>query len=266
MQYKFGVSLREIVLTLSTPNLQKTAHIFLLNKEAMKFTLFATLALFAATAVTASTITKRQDEAENPDPNKVYVRDIKYNGSGCPPKSVTEVLSRDATVFTLIFSEYIAQYGPDIRPVENRKFCQLSIDLHVPLGWQYSVASAIYRGYARMDKGVHGIQSSTYYFSGSAPQYTVRSGFDGPYDQNYLIVDEIPIESTVWSSCNATRNVNINTNIRISADSNAPKDADLPIPMEKVLNKLLQRYEKFSHSAVINEIKRDGSLCLVQYF
>ncbi|KAL1914366.1 uncharacterized protein VTP21DRAFT_8946 [Calcarisporiella thermophila] len=209
----------------------------------MKYTLLATLAILAASAVSALPNVKRQEDADSPDPNQVYVRDIKYNGSGCPDKSVTQVLSRDAKVFTLIFSQYIAQYGPNINPVENRKFCQISIDLHVPLGWQYSVASAIYRGYARMDKGVHGIQSSTYYFSGSAPQYTVRSGFDGPYDRNYLIEDEVPFESTVWSSCNATRNVNINTNIRITADSDAPKTSTGLLTTDTIDGKIQQIYQ-----------------------
>ncbi|KAL1914959.1 uncharacterized protein VTP21DRAFT_7664 [Calcarisporiella thermophila] len=207
----------------------------------LKFSLITTIAYFAIFSIFALGSVKRQ-ERDNPDPNKVYVRDIKYNGDGCPAKSVTEILSRDATVFTLIFNKYIAQYGPNIKPVENRKFCQLSIDLHVPQGWQYSVASAIYRGYARMDRGVHGAQSSTYYFSGSAPQYTVRSGFNGPYDKNYLIEDKIPFESTVWSSCNATRNVNINTNIRITADSSASKTATGLLTTDTIDGKIQQIY------------------------
>ena len=54
---------------------------------------------------------------------------------------------------TLIFDSYVADQGKDIPVTENRKNCQLNIDLLYPPGFQYSVFSADYRGYVALDKG-----------------------------------------------------------------------------------------------------------------
>ena len=49
---------------------------------------------------------------------------------------------------------------------ENRKNCQLNIDLEYPSGFQYSVFSQVYRGYVELDANVTALQQATYYFSG----------------------------------------------------------------------------------------------------
>lgn len=79
-------------------------------------------------------------------------------------------LSADRTYVTLIFDSYVASIGPGIAVTENRKNCQLNVDLLYPGGFQYSVFSADYRGYAAVDKGVTGTIKSTYYFSSQTDQ------------------------------------------------------------------------------------------------
>jgi hypothetical protein len=68
--------------------------------------------------------------------------------------------------FTLIFDQYVASIGPGVPVVQNRKNCQLNVDLKYPGGFQYSILNTVYRGYAGMDAGVTGVQSATFYFSG----------------------------------------------------------------------------------------------------
>jgi hypothetical protein len=70
----------------------------------------------------------------------------------------------------LIFDSYVASMGKGIAITEARKNCQLNINLQYPGGFQYSIFSADYRGYAQLDKGVNGTQQSTYYFSGQTAQ------------------------------------------------------------------------------------------------
>ena len=70
----------------------------------------------------------------------------------------------------MIFDSYIASLGPGIAVTENRKNCQLNLDVKYPAGFQYSIFSADYRGYAKLDAGVTGVQKSTYYFSGQTDQ------------------------------------------------------------------------------------------------
>ena len=79
-------------------------------------------------------------------------------------------ISSDRTIMTLIFDAYIASIGPDVKTIENRKNCQINVDIQYPGGFQYSILSADYRGYAAIQKGVTGTLKSTYYFSGSQEQ------------------------------------------------------------------------------------------------
>lgn len=71
---------------------------------------------------------------------------------------------------TLIYDAYVASIGPGVAVTEKRKNCQLNVDLYYPGGFQFSIFSADYRGYAALDKSVTGTQRSTYYFSGQTNQ------------------------------------------------------------------------------------------------
>jgi hypothetical protein len=66
----------------------------------------------------------------------------------------------------LIFDSYVASIGPGVSATENRKNCQLNLDLQYPSGFQYSIFATTFRGYTAMDAGVSGVQKATYYFSG----------------------------------------------------------------------------------------------------
>jgi hypothetical protein len=79
-------------------------------------------------------------------------------------------ISADQSTMTLIFDQYVASIGPNIAKTEERKNCQLNVELLYPGGFQYSVMSADYRGYASVDKGITGTMKSTYYFSGQQTQ------------------------------------------------------------------------------------------------
>ncbi|KAF2221196.1 hypothetical protein BDZ85DRAFT_266442 [Elsinoe ampelina] len=123
---------------------------------------------------------------------------------------------------TLIFDSYVAALGPSTSILENRKNCQLNVGLRYPGGFQYSVFSADYRGYAALDKGVTGTQKSTYYFSGQSQQTSTQTDFYGPMSKDYLIHDEAEVTSTIWSPCGAQGLLNINSQVRLtSTDSKA---------------------------------------------
>jgi hypothetical protein len=68
--------------------------------------------------------------------------------------------------FTLIFDDMVASIGPGVPITDERVNCQLNIDLEYPSGFQYSILSTEFRGYAGLDSGVTGTQEATYYFSG----------------------------------------------------------------------------------------------------
>jgi hypothetical protein len=134
---------------------------------------------------------------------------------------------------TLIYDSYVASIGPNIAVTEQRKNCQLTLELEYPGGFQYSILSADYRGYANIEKGVTGTLKSTYYFAGRAPQVCLVSlcaccctdppqtsteyTFKGPVTGDYLKHDEADSTSTVMSPCGSKGNLlNINSQVRLT--------------------------------------------------
>ncbi|KAI9102497.1 hypothetical protein DFS34DRAFT_395327 [Phlyctochytrium arcticum] len=179
--------------------------------------LIPALGLFAAAASAAPA-------ADEPNPNEVYFKSIGYNGSGCPisPPSATIAMADDKKSFTIIFDKFVASAGPNVPRTEGRKNCQINLKLHVPGGWQYSIASADFRGWAELDQGVMGRQTSTYYFQGESRTTLTEMTVRGPMSQAYQIRDEIEYTSQSWSPCGEERPININTAIFVD-NSKAPK-------------------------------------------
>jgi hypothetical protein len=118
----------------------------------------------------------------------VQIKGVTYGGTGCPQGTVSSQFSDDRTTMTLIFDSYIASIGPSIAVTEQRKNCQLNVHLTYPGGFQYSVLSADYRGYAAIQKGVTGTLKSTYYFSGQTDQVRWTSS-SPPLSRATLVAD-----------------------------------------------------------------------------
>lgn len=144
---------------------------------------------------------------------------VTYGGTGCPAGTVASVISSDRTTMTLIFDSYVASLGPGVAVTENRKNCQLNIDLLYPSGFQFSLLSADYRGYGALDAGVNGTQKSTYYFSGQTAQTSTETDFVGPMNTDYTINDKAYSTSVVLSPCGAEGLLNINSQVRLASNS-----------------------------------------------
>jgi hypothetical protein len=181
--------------------------------------------------------------SSGPDPNEVYFKTITYSGSGCPisPPSAQVVFAGDKQTFTVLFDKFIASVGQGVAVTENRKNCQLNIGIHIPGGWQYSIVSADFRGFASLDKGVTGLQQSIYYFQGYSHTTTTQATLNGPMQQNYNFRDQVDFQSISWSPCGEDRPVNINTSIFVSNTKN-PKGKGL-LTTDSIDGKVKQIYE-----------------------
>jgi hypothetical protein len=135
---------------------------------------FTTILAFAipllAAAVPAALPDGPEDFAAKPNPSDIQIASITYGGNGCPAGSVGSALSDDRTTLTLLFDKYIAQSGPSLTAADQRRSCQLNLKLRYPNGYQYSIFTADFRGYAYIAKRSVGTCKSTYYFSGSQTQ------------------------------------------------------------------------------------------------
>ncbi|KAF2247553.1 hypothetical protein BU26DRAFT_349510 [Trematosphaeria pertusa] len=177
--------------------------------------LLALAPLIAANPIGISPI----ELGDAPPAGQVQIRGVTYGGTGCPQGSMSSQVSSDRTTMTLIFDEYIASIGPGIAVTEQRKNCQINVDLQYPGGFQYSVLSADYRGYAAVQKGVTGTLKSTYYFSGQTQQSSTEYNFVGPVNGDYLKHDEADSTSIVWSPCGANGMLNINSQVRLTSSN-----------------------------------------------
>ncbi|MDT0345161.1 DUF4360 domain-containing protein [Streptomyces litchfieldiae] len=156
--------------------------------------------------------------------DRMVIEVVTVNGSGCPAGSAAIAVSEDNTAFTVTYSDYLAQVGPDASPTDFRKNCQLNLAVRVPQGFTYAIASVDYRGYAYLENGASATQKAQYYFQGSPETDEFSHTFAGAFDDNWQASDVTDIESLVWAPCGEIRNFNINTELRVNAGTSSPAD------------------------------------------
>jgi hypothetical protein len=155
----------------------------------------------------------------NVTPEDVFIESISTGGPGCPdPSTVTTVISADRTTFLVIYDQMILNNPPG--PAIKNLNCVAGVKLHVPNGWQVSLATVDTRGYAYLSQGVKARQTSEYFFAGQPLGAAYHSLLTGFYDADYQFTDLIPFQSIVWSPCGASAIFAINTKLNLNAVSN----------------------------------------------
>jgi hypothetical protein len=153
------------------------------------------------------------------DPNDVWIESVQAFGLGCStPNSTLTDISPDRKSFIVIFKDMVLE-NPGGLPVKTTN-CQASVQLHVPNGWQVSVASITTRGYAYLDQGIKAKNSNKYFFAGDPLAYVAHTEMVGPYDDFYDFYDQVPFQSVVWSKCGASALFEINTTLLLNAKAN----------------------------------------------
>ncbi|MBY8883912.1 DUF4360 domain-containing protein [Streptomyces sp. PTM05] len=147
---------------------------------------------------------------------------VSVNGSGCPAGTAAVAVSPDDTAFTVSYSSYLAQTGGGAAPTDFRKNCQLDVRVNAPQGLTYAIAEADYRGYAYLASGASAQERANYYFQGESQTSSATHSFSGPMDDDWQASDVTGIASLVYAPCGETRNLNINTQLNVTAGSSDP--------------------------------------------
>jgi len=150
-----------------------------------------------------------------PSGHEVQIVGLQYSGSGCPGGTARGTISDDATTMTIGYDKFIAESGPNVKASDYRKNCQLVVKLKYPQGWQVSIFSANFRGYAGIQKKDKGVCKATFWFSGETEQGDATRTIVGPYNDNYKLFTKIPLTTTVWSRCGKQGMLNINSEVRV---------------------------------------------------
>jgi hypothetical protein len=161
--------------------------------------------------------------ADSPPPTDRITIDIEtINGSGCPAGTAAVAAASDNTAFTVTYSDYLAQVGVGAKPTDFRKNCQLSLNVHIPQGFTFAIAQADYRGFGYLEKGATGLQRANYYFMGTSATSSVSHTFAGPLNDDWQTTDTTDVAALVFAPCGTQRNLNVNTELRVSAGTSDP--------------------------------------------
>lgn len=159
------------------------------------------------------------DPTTAPPTGKVTVSVQTVNGSGCPAGTVAVATAPDNTAFTVTYSDYTAQVGPSAAATDRRKNCQMNLLVHVPQGFTYAIQQVDLRGYAFLAKGASALEQASYYFTGTSPTAYIKHTLNGPMDDNWQNTDATEMASLVFAPCGVDRNLNVNTELRVSPGS-----------------------------------------------
>ncbi|MBP7243657.1 DUF4360 domain-containing protein [Amaricoccus sp.] len=182
------------------------------------------VAAVATVAVENGDVVEAPEAEEAPDPNDVYIEEIATGGKGClTPDSVSTLISDDRKSFIIIYDKMLLENPPG--PAVKATNCQAAVKLHIPGGWQVSLATVNTRGYAFLEKGIKGRQTSSYIFAGVPLGAKFHTELKGPFDDFYDFTDVLALESVVWSPCGASAIFGINTSLNLNAVANPEGNA-----------------------------------------
>ncbi|MFY1694657.1 MULTISPECIES: DUF4360 domain-containing protein [unclassified Solwaraspora] len=173
------------------------------------------LALLASSLIAGAPASARSI-MDDPPADKVVIELVAMAGSGCEPGTADVAVSPDNTAFTTIYSDYLVQAGPGIPVTDGRRNCQLNVLVHVPAGYTFAIVKVDYRGYGLLEPGAIATQMANYYFQGMTESTSTNHPIAAPLDDNWVVTDEVPIGSVVWHPCGELRNLNINTELRLT--------------------------------------------------
>jgi hypothetical protein len=167
------------------------------------------------------------------NPNDVWIESVQAFGVGCStPNSILTDIAPDKKSFIVIFKDMVLE-NPGGSAVKTTN-CQASVQIHVPNGWQVSVATINTRGYAFLEQGIKAKNSNKHFFAGDPFAYVAHTQMVGPYDDFYDFTEQIP--SVVWSKCGASALFGINTTLLLNAKGNKNGSAFFNATSQKVMH------------------------------
>ncbi|BBH71563.1 hypothetical protein ACTI_82480 [Actinoplanes sp. OR16] len=166
-----------------------------------------------------------------PPADEMVIDVVTAMGSGCPKGSAEVTVSPDNKAFTVSYSKFLAQVGPEAKALDFRKNCQLQLDVLVPSGYTYAVAGADYRGYASLQEGVTASETAFYYFQGEQHTTKIKHEFQGYLEEEWQRSDHVELTAESFLPCGDKRYLNVNTELKVNG-ANADKQVTNWITMD----------------------------------
>jgi hypothetical protein len=186
----------------------------LVSAVALSTTLIPSAALGAGAA----------EELSAPPSGRITLDVQTVNGSGCPAGTASVAMLPDNTGFKINYSNFRAEDGGTADPTAFRKNCQVNLNVHIPQGFTFAVARADHWGRLHLEAGATALERSNYYYQGSAENNFVDHAFTGPLSGTWRATDITPVAELVYSPCGVTRNLNINSELRVNSGTSTGRN------------------------------------------
>lgn len=161
-----------------------------------------------------------------PDQFKVQV--VKAGGSGCPAGSTTVDIAGDNR-FSVIYDKFFAWTGPGSTPPDQKKFCQVVIDVDVPPGLTYTIVDITHRGSADVVKGAYAYQRAAYYWTGESQTGYAESDIWGPFNGAWSFSDVLKTVKLDPHPCGSAANLNAKLDLGVKATTKEAKKQESSI-------------------------------------
>lgn len=142
-----------------------------------------------------------------------------YGGTGCPEGTVSATLSPDKKSLSLLFDQYQVAVGGTTGKGFDRKSCNIAIPVHVPQGLSVSILQIDFRGFNHLPQQATSQFNVEYFFAGTRGP-TFQKVFRGILNEDYLINNELTVQSLAWSGCGADVNLRTNSSMRVNTVAN----------------------------------------------
>ncbi|MEU0886219.1 DUF4360 domain-containing protein [Lentzea sp. NPDC005914] len=186
----------------------------------------------AALAMSTIIIPPGGASGDTPPPGRITIDVVTVNGSGCKAGTAAVAVSPDNKAFTVTYSDFMAQVGPQALPTDFRKNCQLNLGVNVPSGFTYGIASTDYRGFAHLERGATALERANYYFQGMSQTEYRQHNYKGPLSEDWQATDKTAVTAIVYHPCGEKRNFNINTELRVATGTSDPTKVTSFISMD----------------------------------
>lgn len=175
----------------------------------MKFVYATALALSFATAASGQ---------QGPGPGEVSVKDAVASGSGCPVGTAFVTVTNSQPegpidAINVVFEDFSAEKPGD----NDRRFCNVAIDLKFPAGWSYTVEKVMAKGSAHIQEGVTGRIAFETAFRGTTAKVKSDRKQSGQWKGDFNLVEFF--DRPAWSPCGKVLPVNIKTTLSLSGKS-----------------------------------------------